>query len=334
MKKSSIIPIAKNLLRAQILKRNIPIIVSWAITYECNSRCQYCENWTYPHDNELSYKEITAIIDDLATMGTAAISLTGGEPLLRPDLGDILDHAVRGKIYVSVNTNGVLAQTHIPVLKKADRVTLSFDGPKAVHDAIRGAGSHDLVLRAIESLLRNGCVPTLNTVLTKLSAPDVDYVLRIARQYNLKVAFQPVSLYLLESKKENPLAPIPEDYRAAIGKIIIAKKRGNQHILNSLAGLEHLARWPQPTAIACSAGRVHFRIEPDGLMTNCSRQFLMKSKQSQSADIRQEGIRNAVARLTVIPCRDCWCASTVEMNLATSFNFSGVINMLKRTCLS
>lgn len=330
MNKNTIISIAKNLLRAQIYRQNIPIIVSWAITYQCNARCRYCENWSYPHEQELRLQEIMAIMDDLATMGTAVISLTGGEPLLRPDLGEILDHAARRKIYVSINTNGIIAQTRIPVLKKADRITLSFDGPQAIHDAIRGRGTHDLVLKAVESLIREGCVPAFNTVLTRMNTGHVDDILKTARQYNVKVAFQPVSLCLLESKKENPLAPIPEDYRAAIHKIITAKKNGNPHILNSLAGLDHLARWPKPTAIACSAGRVHFRIEPDGLMTNCSRQFLSKSKQSQNADIRQVGVKKAVTQMRVSPCCDCWCASTVEMNLATSFNFSGAMNMLKR----
>ena len=334
MKKRKIISIAKNLLQTKFLKRNIPIIVSWAITYKCNAQCQYCENWTYPHDNELSREETMAVIDDLAALGTAVISLTGGEPLLRPDLGDILDHAARKDIYVSVNTNGMLVPAHLPVLKKADRVTLSFDGPSTVHDAIRGTGTHAGVIMAIEALLQNRCVPALNTVLTRISVPHVDYVLNVARRYGIKASFQPVSLCLLESKQENPIAPSPGDYQSAIAKLMAAKKAGNQQILNSWAGLEHLAHWPRPTAIPCSAGRVHVRIEPDGLMTNCSRQFLMTSKQSQRAAIRQLGTKNAVAQLKVTPCCDCWCASTVEMNLATSFNASGITNMLKRAWVS
>ncbi len=330
MKKSTILLIVKNLLRARLYKENIPVIVSWAITYKCNARCQYCENWTCPTDKELTREEIMAVIDDLAAMGTAVISLTGGEPLLRPDLADIIDHAVHRKIYVSVNTNGILVSQHLPVLKKADRVTVSFDGPEAVHDSIRGPGTHGLVLKAIEILVENGCAPALNTVLTKMNAPYVDDILKTAGQYNVKVSFQPVSLCLLESKKENPLAPASEDYQAAINKIITAKRKGNPHILNSLGGLNHLAHWPCPAAIACSAGSVHFRIEPDGLMTNCSRQFLLKSKHSQSADIREGGVLRAVRQLKVVPCCECWCASTVETNLATSFNVSCAWNMLKR----
>lgn len=78
--------------QARILHRRIPLVVSWTVTYRCNSRCRYCDLPNRAGD-ELELPQIYSIIEILARRGCRFFSLTGGEPLLRQDIGMIVDFA-------------------------------------------------------------------------------------------------------------------------------------------------------------------------------------------------------------------------------------------------
>jgi len=74
---------------AKLLKRKKPLIVGWAITDQCNRKCDYCSIWRRPN-RDLSTSVILQIVDALAESGTLRISFTGGEPLLRQDMGEVM----------------------------------------------------------------------------------------------------------------------------------------------------------------------------------------------------------------------------------------------------
>ena len=99
MQSKKIISLTGAVLQAKILRRRIPFAVSWALTYRCNAKCLYCRIQDIDL-KELGIKEILSILDELAAMGTRWISFTGGEPLLRDDIGEIIDY-----ITTSLNNN-------------------------------------------------------------------------------------------------------------------------------------------------------------------------------------------------------------------------------------
>ncbi len=133
------------------------LIVAWETTSACNLKCGYCRAraTAEPEPGELSTKEAQSFIDEIAPYRPMLI-LSGGEPLLRPDIFLLARHAVSHDLRVSLATNGTLL-THEVVDKIASagvsRVSISLDGPTPEeHDAVRGRGCYLQALKGIENL--------------------------------------------------------------------------------------------------------------------------------------------------------------------------------------
>ena len=316
------IKIAQKVLSAKILKKYCPLTVSWAITRRCRQRCSYC-GVVVPKE-ELSTEEIFTIIDKLSRFGTERISFTGGEPLLREDLGRIIDYA-KGKGIVSVvNTNGDLLKQAIQKLSNVERITMSFDGPDEVHRELRRGNSHHL--EAIKLCRSEGIPIVLTTVLSKLNLDYIDYILDIAQKFNIKVLFQPAQLNLLGQDKTNPLALEKQQLQDQIERLIKEKSQGNSHIYNSLSGLRHLKHWPEAAVIPCWAAKLHCRIDSDGYIYPCGHTTAVYKE--RSIFYKDLNDYNELYDLVPVGCRHCWCASIVEYNLALSFNTDSLRNII------
>jgi len=123
-----------------------PFELNFAITYKCNSKCKICNIWRSKSKNELSLKEIEKISKKISFIHW--IRLTGGEPFLRKDYVDIVKilHENIPNIYlITTPTNGLLSDLIFEkvknVLKFFDKkyiITVSLDGPKKIHNYMRG----------------------------------------------------------------------------------------------------------------------------------------------------------------------------------------------------
>jgi MoaA/NifB/PqqE/SkfB family radical SAM enzyme len=134
-----------------------PAKIGWEVTYRCDSRCLSCQRWRQPPGEELSTSEARALVERLAQGGVLSLSFTGGEPLLRTDLEELVAAAVHSGMSTSLSTNAWrLAPPRIRNLAAAGLGTffLSLDGARPeTHDRIRGCpGSHDRVLRAASEI--------------------------------------------------------------------------------------------------------------------------------------------------------------------------------------
>jgi len=110
-----------------------------SVTDRCNLRCIYCMPpegvpWI-PHSNLLSYEEISTIVQMAAALGINKIRLTGGEPLIRPGLPNLVEmlSRIEGINEIAMTTNGTLLQEYALVLKRAGlrRINISLDTLKA-----------------------------------------------------------------------------------------------------------------------------------------------------------------------------------------------------------
>lgn len=137
-----------------------PLFVNWGITARCNLDCDMC--WLKEKDvvdpkyieDELSFEEAKEIIDDLARK-KPLINFGGGEPFAREDIVDILKYTKSKDLICSVITNGTLLSGQVEKIIDTglDSITFSLDGPKEVHDRIRGEGSFEKTIESIESFL-------------------------------------------------------------------------------------------------------------------------------------------------------------------------------------
>lgn len=130
-------------------------VVIWNLIRRCNLACRHCYSISADTDfpGELSTGQVFSVMDDLKAFGVPVLILSGGEPLLRPDIHDIAARAKSMGFYVGLSTNGTLIDdSNIRRIAGVgfDYVGISLDGIKDTHDRFRRrAGAYDRSLAAI-----------------------------------------------------------------------------------------------------------------------------------------------------------------------------------------
>src|SRR6266540_281951 len=150
-------------------------LIQWHLTERCNLRCRHC----YQNDiqrQELSLQECADVVEEAADMlqeweqtygvsFSASFNITGGEPLLRPDLFMILDMLTARKFSFFLLTNGTLltAETANRFINAGVKgVQVSMEGPRDIHESIRGPGSFTAAEAGIKELVNAGIKVTIN----------------------------------------------------------------------------------------------------------------------------------------------------------------------------
>ncbi len=309
---------------ALLSRKRRPVFVGWALTERCNLRCRYCHVWEKKPAAELDTGQVTGIIRDLHEQGVRVIKFSGGEPLLRKDLGDIVAFSRSLGIHTSISTNGTLFPSRIGELKHLAGLGTSLDGPEDVHDAIRGTGTYRATLAAMEAALQERIPVKLTTVLSSANLDCWDHVLEVAERFDAQVTFQPATETVLFGTAPNPLIPEVGRYRQAI-RTLLERKRTNRLISNSAAGLRHLYHWPDPRSIHCVGGKLLLRLDCRGHIQPCSRLPLREG----APDAMTHGVRYCLDRLPVVDCQRCWCGSVVDLNLGAHFCLDAAISMVR-----
>lgn len=324
MKLKNKIAIARALCEAKLFRKKIPLMISWALTYRCNRRCIYCGIWKL-NRQELGTSQVISMIDKFTLSGTQCISFTGGEPLMREDIGEIVNYASRKGLFIKINSNGSMIPQRIPAFRNLNSLSLSFDGPKEIQDYIRGKGSYEEVMEAVKAAKEYGVNVSFLTVLSKINLNYIDFILDTAKKLQVAVFFQPAVSLLLGSKEDNPISCPVNAYVPVIHKLIVNKKINRHYILNSIKGLFHLRCWPNLRFLPCAAGKVSFRVEPDGGIYSCYK-LIHKIKALDYKD----SFKKACHDLPDIFCNDCWCATQVEINYLFAWNMNAILESLMR----
>lgn len=166
-----------------------PRLVFWETTAGCNLRCIHCRridvaDQLTPHD--LSTQEAFALVDQLAALGSPVLVLSGGEPLLRPDIFDIARYATDAGLPVALATNGTLIDDASAARIKESgiqRVSISFDGADAAtHDSFRALeGAFDAAVRGFRALQAVGVPVQINTTVAKHNQAQLEAILNLAK---------------------------------------------------------------------------------------------------------------------------------------------------------
>jgi len=106
-----------SILRVKLFNKRIPLAVRLQVTNRCTLQCKYCNLWD-SKKKELTTREIFDIIKELSILGTKRLSISGGEPLLRTDIAEIIDCCWEHGIYPEMNSNGTILPQKIDTVKK------------------------------------------------------------------------------------------------------------------------------------------------------------------------------------------------------------------------
>ncbi|QKF08029.1 radical SAM protein [Berryella wangjianweii] len=177
-----------------------PRIVAWEITRSCNLACEHCRAAAHcnPYPGELTLEECKRVMDDIASITDPILILTGGEPLMRPDIWEIIDYANELGLHPVIGTNGTLITDEV-ARKMAEhgipRVSVSLDFPDETgQDRFRGKdGAFAETMEGIRNMQRHGIGVQVNTTVTKMNNHLVDELHDLALESGA-VAFHPFLL--------------------------------------------------------------------------------------------------------------------------------------------
>jgi len=165
-----------------------PKWIAWEVTGRCNLSCIHCRASAgmSSHDTDFTTEEAFSLIDDIAKLSTPVLVLSGGEPLLRPDLFEIARYGTNKGFRMCVATNGTLVTDEIVAKMKDAGIkicSLSLDGASAaVNDDFRKQqGVFDATLRAAEIFRRNGMQFIVNSSFTNRNKHDIEATYRLAK---------------------------------------------------------------------------------------------------------------------------------------------------------
>jgi len=162
-------------------------LVAWETTRNCNLSCVHCRAAATkgPYSGELDTQASLHLLDQIADTGKPIIILTGGEPLLRPDIFEIAAHGTKKGLRMVMAPNGTLVD-HETARKMKDagimRISISIDGASAErHDGFRGVdGAFAAAMKGIEAAKAVGLEFQINTTITKLNKDQIPEILRLA----------------------------------------------------------------------------------------------------------------------------------------------------------
>jgi len=166
-------------------------VVIWNLIRRCNLACKHCYATSADIDfaGELSTDEVFAVMDDLKAFGVSVLILSGGEPLLRPDIFEISHRAREMGFYVGLSTNGTLIDdSNIAAIEKVgyDYVGVSLDGMRATHDQFRRKqGAFDESINGIRLCHAAGIKIGLRFTLTQDNAAELPELLQLMRDEDI-----------------------------------------------------------------------------------------------------------------------------------------------------
>jgi MoaA/NifB/PqqE/SkfB family radical SAM enzyme len=172
-----------------------PYIAIWEVTQACDLACVHCRACAQPkrHPLELSTEEGKRLIDQIAGMQVPVFVLTGGDPIKRPDLFELIQYAREVGVRVSLTPSATPLLTRDVIHRLKDcglaRLAVSLDGSnREVHDAFRGmSGSFDRTMEAIAWANEVGLPVQINTTFSRTNFSDFDAIADLVEKKRIEL---------------------------------------------------------------------------------------------------------------------------------------------------
>lgn len=260
---------------AYLWLRGYPLLVHFEVTLRCNARCGFCNYWQTPADTR--ERELASYADAARFFSPMVIAFTGGEPLLRSDLEDLVaavNRAVRIK-YVTLLTHGaMLSRERARSLWRAgiNQFSISLDYLDERHDVARGIpGLAAKIWRTIDALRADGIDNVrLNTVIKR---DNIDQLLPLAERAADVGCGVNYSLYT-DNKNGNTDHLVQRDQLAAlddaVAQLLAFKARRRGVITNSDHYLRTIPQYARGELTdPCASGIRTIHVDPAGFVKRC-----------------------------------------------------------------
>jgi pyrroloquinoline quinone biosynthesis protein E len=251
-----------------------PLALVAELTHRCPLHCVYCSNpiELANRSTELSTDSWTRVFKEAATLGVLQADFTGGEPLARPDIVELVRAARAASLYVSLITSGLpLDEAKLAALVNAglDHFQLSFQGAREDTAAdISGTRTHVQKLRVLEWLKKHRIGVTLNFVIHRQNIHELEEMLALVDEYKPGcVEFASVQYYGYALTNRDNLLPTREqlDHCVTILKAAEERLKGTTRVVFVVP--DYYARYPKPCVGGW--GRKLMLVAPNGAALPC-----------------------------------------------------------------
>ena len=267
-----LVPFSWKYARLRLARR--PVLVNFEVTMRCNARCPFCDYWkTSP---EMKARELASFVDAARAFDPMMVTFTGGEPLLRPDLEDLVagvDRAIRYKWMTLLTHGAMLTLERARALWAAGigQFGISLDYLDGRHDRARAIpGLTAKILANAERIRAEGMTVRFNTVIKDDNLDEIMPLVRTAAAMRVGVN---LSVYT-DFKNGNPahlLGPAHLARLDAVVRELLAFKRARRGIIsNSDHYLEQIPRYVRgEMKEPCLSGQDTVHIDPYGGIRRC-----------------------------------------------------------------
>ncbi|MDP7466978.1 MAG: radical SAM protein [Candidatus Woesearchaeota archaeon] len=309
------------LLKAKITTK--PFILSHLLTQRCNLDCPYCL-WKDNKANELSLEQIKTIHTDAAKTGFKAVFLWGGEPFLRKDLLEIVQHDKKLGWRVTIATNGCFVRKD--ALPYIDEMLISLDVASSKQDQIvKGKNVFKKVQEAITLTKKHNpaCKIRLCAVLSQHNKKDLRELANFAQAQGCTLVPQHID--------SNPNYPndcdLSQKERDEVIEELQTLKREGLPLASSWA---YLDQFKSPTkTFQCRSQRVYFTVWPDGAVRSCmTREKIANALTTPIKTILRSPNYQAFLCKSK-NCARCRDAGTLETTMAHNLQLEPLLNTIK-----
>ncbi|WP_051116359.1 pyrroloquinoline quinone biosynthesis protein PqqE [Amycolatopsis nigrescens] len=244
------------------------------LTHRCPLHCPYCSNplELIGRESELDTDQWRAVFDQAREIGVLQTHLSGGEPLARPDLPELVSHTAGLGCYVSLVTSG-LGLTEARLRDLADRglahIQLSVQGADAARaDRLAGTRAHDRKLVAAALIRESGLPMTVNAVLHKQNHDQLAGIIDLAERMGAeRLELANTQYYGWALRNRSTLMPTPEQLAAAepVVRAATERLRGKMEIVYVLA--DYYEPYPKPCMYGWGARQL--TVAPNGDVLPC-----------------------------------------------------------------
>lgn len=314
--------------RFRLTGRRAPLAVTLSVTHRCDSSCVSC-GLPLAGVPELEAAELLALVDHLAKLGTTRVNITGGEPLLRGDLGALVRRCVEHGMWTVVETNGHALPARVAELAGVNRVMIGLHGPEAVHDHVTEPGAFAKAVAGIHAARAAGLRVGTITLLGKHTLETLPWVLEFAEAHEVEAVVQlPQVASPLASRGAKRQLADNEALRRSLRWLLEARLSGRPVAMSETV-LRYLLSWsdyatassPLPHEdLHCMAGQVSCVVDADGSVYGCAPRM-----KGPARNIRNDGFDAAFAGLRDQGCNACTDTACAEANFLYNLNTPVVI---------
>ena len=249
-----------------------PTLINLEVTKRCNARCDFCDYWKTTEEERM--EDYAPVIQKLKPV---VVMLTGGEPLLRKDLEQIV-HSIKQTskaTYVGVISNGALLKYDRGMSlwhAGLDQLAVSLDFLDERHDKARGIPRlYERLSNVIPKLVDGGVDNfVLNSVIKSDNLDDIVNIVHQAESWGAKVSFSAYADVKVGNKDHNVTSDSISRLRLLIDQLIELKQAGKP-ILSTEYYLRRIPEYFETGHIGgCVAGRKFVTVTPDGYIKRCS----------------------------------------------------------------